>query len=155
RCASAHAGHAAPAIPGDRIRRPGAAAGVAANARPRNFRQSRRRTCARARLRARPGRDRGGARCRRPRLAVAMDRAVIAADAHWVPSQVRWTPEGPLVDWCHLGDLRFTAAFFEQTIGAAMGHPFNLLFRRSTPLETIEENDFELRPAGLIFHMSR
>jgi hypothetical protein len=80
---------------------------------------------------------------------------VIAPGAHWVPSQIRWTPAGPLIDWCHLGDLRFTAPFFEQTIGAAMGHPFNLLFRRSTPLEALPDREFELRPAGLIFHMSR
>jgi hypothetical protein len=81
---------------------------------------------------------------------------MIATDADWVPAQVRWTPPGPLIDWCHLGELRFTDPFFEQTIGTAMGHPFNLLFRRSTPLEALAEPElFELRPAGLIFHMTR
>jgi hypothetical protein len=88
-------------------------------------------------------------------LDVAVDRAVTAPDAHWAPAQIRWTPAGPLVDWCHLGELRFTAPFFEQTIGTAMAHPFNLLFRRSTPLAILEEISGELRPAGLIFHMSR
>jgi hypothetical protein len=74
----------------------------------------------------------------------------------WIPAQIRWTESGPLVDWCHLGDLRFTAPLFEQTIGTAMAHPFNLLFRRSTPLQLMAEAAaFELRPAGLIFHMSR
>jgi hypothetical protein len=74
----------------------------------------------------------------------------------WIPAQIRWTPSGPLVDWCHLGDLRFTAPMFEQTIGTAMAHPFNLLFRQSTPLQDmLEPAVFELRPAGLIFHMSR
>jgi hypothetical protein len=72
-----------------------------------------------------------------------------------VPAQIRWTAAGPLVDWCHLGELRFTAPFFEQTIGTAMAHPFNLLFRRSTSLAALEEISRELRPAGLIFHMSR
>jgi hypothetical protein len=37
-----------------------------------------------------------------------------------------------------------------------MRHPFNLLFRHSTPLEGLAEPDApELRPAGLIFHMTR
>jgi hypothetical protein len=74
----------------------------------------------------------------------------------WVPAQIRWTAEGPLIDWCHLGGLRLTAPFFEQTITEAMAHPFNQLFRHSTPLAALREPDaFELRPAGLIFHMSR
>jgi hypothetical protein len=88
-------------------------------------------------------------------LDVAVDRTVTAPDAHWAPAQIRWTAAGPLVDWCHLGGLRFTAPFFEQTIGTAMAHPFNLLFRRSTPLAALEEISSDLRPAGLIFHMSR
>jgi len=74
----------------------------------------------------------------------------------WAPSQIRWTPSGPLVDWCHLGDLRFAEPFFEQTIERAMAHPFNLLFRRATPLAAMTAPiEPELRPAGLIFHMSR
>jgi hypothetical protein len=84
----------------------------------------------------------------------AVDSALTAPDAGWVPAQVRWTSDGPLVEWCLLGDLRFTAPFFEQTIGAAMAHPFNLLFERATPLAALMQ-EFELRPAGLIFHMSR
>ncbi|SEC97143.1 hypothetical protein SAMN05444161_2225 [Rhizobiales bacterium GAS191] len=78
-----------------------------------------------------------------------------ACDADWVPTQLRWTPAALLVDWCHLGELRFTAPFFEQTIGKAMAHPFNLLFGHSTPLAWLGDEEFELRPAGLIFHMSR
>ena len=74
----------------------------------------------------------------------------------WTPAQIRWTRSGPLVDWCHLGDLRFTDPFFEQTIEHAMAHPFNLMFRRATPLAAMAEPAApELRPAGLIFHMSR
>ena len=82
---------------------------------------------------------------------------MIPRDAAWVPSQIRWTPQGPLVDWCHLGDLRFTGPFFEQTIGTAMSHPFNLLLGHSTPLDALDTAaaDFDQRPAGLIFHMSR
>lgn len=81
---------------------------------------------------------------------------MIAAGPDWVPAQLRWTPAGPLVDWCHLGALRFTDPFFAQTIGAAMGHSFNLLFRHSTPLAALAAPEApELRPAGLIFHMTR
>src|ERR1041384_7884431 len=58
----------------------------------------------------------------------------------------------------HLGGLRFTAPFFEQTIGQAMRHPFNLLFGHSSPLAEIaaRADDMpELEPSGFIFHMSR
>jgi hypothetical protein len=73
-----------------------------------------------------------------------------------VPAQIRYTPAGPLIDWCHLGDLPFTDPFFVQTVNRAMAHPFNQLFHRSTPLDALAEPDrFELRPAGLIFHMTR
>ncbi len=81
---------------------------------------------------------------------------MIQTGPEWVPTHIRWTPEGALVDWCHLDDLRFTAPFFEQTIATAMSHPFNLLFRPVTPLAAlVAPETFELRPAGLIFHMSR
>jgi len=85
-----------------------------------------------------------------------VDRALTPAPgASWVPAQIRWTAAGPVVDWCHLGDLRFVAPFFEQTINDAMAHPFNRLFRHSTPLAPVEPDGLELRPRGLIFHMSR
>jgi hypothetical protein len=74
----------------------------------------------------------------------------------WTPAQIRWTRSGPLVDWCQLGDLRFTDPFFEHTIERAMAHPFNQLFRRTTPLAAmVAPATLELKPAGLIFHMSR
>jgi hypothetical protein len=78
--------------------------------------------------------------------------------AAWVPSAMRWTGVGPVLEWCHLGDLRFTAPFFEQTIGRAMTHPFNLLFGHTTPFATIAadgDESPELKLSGLIFHMSR
>ena len=75
--------------------------------------------------------------------------------ADWAPSTIRWRANGPLVEWCHLGDLRFTHPFFEQTIVLAMQHPFNLLFRHGTPLADLRGADTELKLAGFIFHMSR
>jgi hypothetical protein len=78
-----------------------------------------------------------------------------ATEAAWVPAQIRNTSAGPLVDWCHLGDLRFTDPFYVQTIDRAMRHPFNLLFRRTTPLDALAApEECGLRLAGLIFHMT-
>jgi hypothetical protein len=78
------------------------------------------------------------------------------ADPHWLPMRIQWTPSGPAVDWCHLGDLRFTDPFFAQTVAAAMDHPFNLLFRCTSALDALPiPQTPELRPAGFIFHMSR
>lgn len=76
--------------------------------------------------------------------------------ADWVPSTIRWSASGPRVEWCHLGALRFTDPFFEQTLERAMMHPFNLLFAHRTPLvDLMKEAKPDLRLAGLIFHMSR
>lgn len=72
----------------------------------------------------------------------------------WIPATVHGAGTSPTVQWCHLGDLRFTDPFFEQTIWRAMKHPFNLLFSHHTPLDTLEDGPRELRLAGLIFHMS-
>jgi hypothetical protein len=79
-----------------------------------------------------------------------------ALTAGWVPSIVRWRPT-PMLEWCHVGDLRFMDPFFEQTIRRATHEPFNLLFSHRTPLSEIvgQAPANELRVAGLIFHMSR
>src|SRR5947209_9663806 len=74
--------------------------------------------------------------------------------ADWIPAMVHSGGTTPTVQWCHLGDLRFTDPFFEQTIWRAMKHPFNLLFSHHTPLNALDEQICELRLAGLIFHMS-
>jgi hypothetical protein len=61
-----------------------------------------------------------------------------------------------MVDWCWLGDIRFTDPFFDQTITRALRRPFSLLFRHQTPLAALDQagNGGE-RPAGFIFHASR
>ncbi|HWV99590.1 MAG TPA: hypothetical protein VNZ64_07860 [Candidatus Acidoferrum sp.] len=76
----------------------------------------------------------------------------------WLPIRVYWRRAKLLVDWCWLGELRFTDPFFEQTVNQALSHPANLLFRRETPIEALEELAAArpgLRPNGFIFHMSR
>jgi hypothetical protein len=87
---------------------------------------------------------------------------VITADANhpagWTPINLALRPEGARVDWCHLGDTRFTEPFFEQTIATALRPPARLLFRRQTPVASLEalQNDASaLPPRGFIFHLSR
>jgi gluconate kinase len=78
--------------------------------------------------------------------------------AGWIPIRLYWKREEPMVDWCDLGDLRFTDPFFDQTIGHAMRNPFNAVFRHQTSVRALESLSFEnpgLAPAGFIFHMSR
>jgi hypothetical protein len=87
---------------------------------------------------------------------------VSAADAtslaDWTPINVAWRPEGARVDWCRLGDTRFTEPFFEQTLSTALRNPARLLFRRQTPVAVLEagqDDPSALPPRGFIFHLSR
>jgi hypothetical protein len=76
----------------------------------------------------------------------------------WVPIRIAWNEKRPIVDWCHLGESRFTEPFFEETIAKCLQHPFNLAFRHQTPIETLVEWQAArpgLAPSGFIFHMSR
>lgn len=76
----------------------------------------------------------------------------------WAPIRVyrrdgRWA-----VDWCFLDGARFTAPFFDETIGSCLQRPFNLVFRRQTPIEALVDTQTAapgIRPTGFIFHMSR
>ena len=76
----------------------------------------------------------------------------------WAPIRVyrrdgRWA-----VDWCFLGGARFTAPFFDDTIEFCLRRPFNLVFRRQTPIEALAELQAAapgIYPTGFIFHMSR
>ncbi len=63
-----------------------------------------------------------------------------------------------MIDWCYLGKTRFTEPFFEQTVERTLRRPFELLFRRQTPIEALRElgeSEPEVCPTGFIFHMSR
>ena len=77
---------------------------------------------------------------------------------NWVPIRIVWQNSQPMVDWCRLGQLRFTEPFFDQTINRALAHPANLLFQRRTPIEELGQLAVAhpgLTPSGFIFHMSR
>ena len=76
----------------------------------------------------------------------------------WVPIRFYWEQKAPFVDWCYMGEERFTDPFFSDTIERRLCHPANLLFRHQTPIETLaewREAQPGLPPRGFIFHMSR
>jgi hypothetical protein len=82
--------------------------------------------------------------------------AMTAGLEDWVPIRVYEEAGEPYVDWCHLGDERFTEPFFDGTIDRRMRTPFNLTFRHQTPLRSLEAAPGRrLLPRGLIFHVSR
>jgi hypothetical protein len=78
--------------------------------------------------------------------------------AGWVPIRIYGDRGEPFVDWCYLGDERFTDPFFDMTIDRRMRLPFNLAFRHQTPLRALRADHgerFGLAQQGLIFHVSR
>ncbi len=78
--------------------------------------------------------------------------------AGWLPIRVQWRGADPLLDWCYLGTRRFTEPFFDDTIGAVLQKPFNLLFRHFTGLDALAQLHAEspgLPPTGFVFHLSR
>ena len=78
--------------------------------------------------------------------------------AGWVPVRFSWREGRSLVDWCYLGDRRFTEPFFGDTIRAALRLPFNLVFRHQTPVEVLlewQDRQPGVPSAGFIFHTSR
>ncbi len=73
----------------------------------------------------------------------------------WIPVRVR--AHEPAVEWAVLNEP-LTAPFFEQTVDRAMHRPFNGVFARVTPLETLDalaDVAEPVVPAGVILHMSR
>lgn len=82
----------------------------------------------------------------------------VATFKDWAPIRLHWEQGRPLVEWGYLGEARFVAPFFDDTIEHTLRRPFSLLFRRQTPPETLCELaavDPGLPPTGFIFHMSR
>ncbi len=76
--------------------------------------------------------------------------------SEWMPIRIYWQGRQPMVDWCYMGETRFVEPFFDQTIERALRHPFQLLFRHQTPVQSLGElGEPEVHPAGFIFHMSR
>ena len=81
---------------------------------------------------------------------------IVMAATGWIPARVYQSPEGLMVDWTNLGQLRFTEPFFEQTVTRALRNPAQMLFRRHTSIRELEGFDRPgLLPSALIFHLSR
>ncbi len=77
---------------------------------------------------------------------------------NWSPIRIYENNGKIFVDWCFLGGERFTAPFHDDTIENLLRKPFNLLFRRQTPIEflgEIYEREKGIKPNGFIFHVSR
>jgi len=77
---------------------------------------------------------------------------------NWVPIRVYCQAGRFMVDWCYLGQERFSEPFFDQTVGHQMRLPFNQLFRHQTSLDEVVELAAArsgVAPTGFIFHMSR
>ena len=76
----------------------------------------------------------------------------------WTPIRVYWQDDEPMVDWCLLGDERFSDPFFDQTIDRCLRSPFRMLFRHQTPVAALGDvvgPRPSVPPAGFVFHMSR
>ena len=72
----------------------------------------------------------------------------------WTPIRVYWQGDEPMVDWCLLGEERFTDPFFDQTIDRCLRSPFRMLFRHQTPIAALG-GLAGVPPAGFVFHTSR
>lgn len=76
----------------------------------------------------------------------------------WLPARFYDNGEGHFADWIFLGRKRFTEPFHDNTLEICMRMPFNLLFRRQTPIgffEEFYEKSPGIAPGGFIFHISR
>ncbi|MFC6646288.1 sulfotransferase [Granulicella cerasi] len=76
----------------------------------------------------------------------------------FLPVRVRWTEEGPRVQWTEFGNQRLLAPFFEDDIGTQMREPFHQLFRRETSMDELlawVESRPSLPLAGSVLHVSR
>ena len=76
----------------------------------------------------------------------------------WAPIRFYWRGSDAFVDWCYMGNDRFTDPFFFDTIQHRLALPFNLLFRHQTPIEFLGELHTAgpvIAPTGFVFHMSR
>jgi len=75
-----------------------------------------------------------------------------------MPFRLRHGEPGLRVDWCHLGSVRFTEPFFDQTVNQCFRHPADVLFQPETSMSALgelHERRAGLAPSGFIFHASR
>jgi len=78
--------------------------------------------------------------------------------AGWMPIRSYWQNGQSILDWCYVGEQRFTHPFLEHTIDIILKRPFNVTFRHQTSLETLAEFSETcpgMKPTAFIFHVSR
>ncbi len=76
----------------------------------------------------------------------------------WIPVRVRWQGTRASIDWYRLGNARFTAPFFSETVARCTSDAREGIARQTSSLDTLLEAHQcrpGLRPSGFIFHMSR
>lgn len=74
----------------------------------------------------------------------------------WLPIGI--SAQEPVVDWCWFGAQRLQQAFYRDDVERALRLPFNLAFRRATPLQALldwQRNSPGLAPQAFIYHASR
>jgi len=67
----------------------------------------------------------------------------------WLPTRLRHTETGPVVDWCEVPDGAMTGPFFDPSARCRTAG------NRSSALDALAADDSAPLPSGLIFHVSR
>ncbi len=76
----------------------------------------------------------------------------------WLPIRVFWRDGQARVDWCYFGESRLTQPLFRDSVTHALRQPFNLAFRRETPVDALREwraASPGLEPTAFLYHASR
>ncbi len=79
-------------------------------------------------------------------------------EKEWIPHQIVWKDNRPVVDWCFIDTHHFDRPFFEDSIRSLYSLPFNRLFRFQTPIDILDRLASmrpAIKPSGFIFHLSR
>lgn len=77
---------------------------------------------------------------------------------NWIPVRIHRKEQKTLVDWCDMGNKRFTEPFFEETIAVRKRDSLVRAAIRQTPLNRLEKLSGRfpaVEPTGFIFHLSR
>jgi hypothetical protein len=76
----------------------------------------------------------------------------------WIPISSYWQDGQPMLDWCYAGDQRFIRPFWQEDVEALLQHPFNMIFRHQTELDSLAQLSSTypgIKPTGFIFHTGR
>lgn len=74
----------------------------------------------------------------------------------WLPIGI--AAQDQVVDWCWFGEQRLHEPFYRDDVERALRLPFNLAFRRATPLQALldwQHSSPGLAPRAFIYHASR